>query len=79
MAQASSGPSTPIPNSQFNQRLACKKLFFRAVSIAFLTLLLMRPLHLIHGVVAERQRLQREVDPSILAGNARQVAFYTYS
>ena len=25
MAQASSGPSTPIPNSQFNRRLACKK------------------------------------------------------
>ncbi len=51
-----------------------KKLFFRAATIAVLILLLMIPLGMIHGVVAERQGLQFQVENTIattLAGRQR--------
>ena len=51
-----------------------KKLFWRVVTIASLVLLLLIPLTLIHGVVAERQGLQLQVENTIattLAGRQR--------
>ncbi len=51
-----------------------KKLFFRVIAIALLTLLLLIPLTMIRGVVAERQDLQSQVENTIaqnLAGPQR--------
>lgn len=51
-----------------------KKLFFRVIAMALLTLLLLIPLALIRGVVAERQGLQSQVENTIaqnLAGPQR--------
>ena len=51
-----------------------KKLFFRVIAIALLTLLLLIPLAMIRGVVSERQGLQSQVENTIaqnLAGPQR--------
>src|SRR5258706_12192355 len=51
-----------------------KKLFFRAATIALLMVILLIPLEMIRGVVAERQGLQFQVENTIattLAGRQR--------